>query len=73
MNREELERERKREQQRRADAKWIAKNREHRTYLSNRSSARSFIRNWAKLEDLDEMEKIIAEKRKKLKNLEEKA
>ena len=52
----------KRERQREADKRWIEKNRKHRTYLSQRSSARSFIRNHATEEDLKELEKIIEEK-----------
>jgi len=45
------------------DKKWIDKNREHKRYLSARSSARSFIRNHATMEDLEELEKMIKEKR----------
>ncbi len=48
------------------DKKWIDKNREHKRYLSARSSARSFIRNHAKKEDLEELKKIIEEKEKSL-------
>ena len=58
----EGERERERERQREADKRWIEKNREHKRYLSQRSTARSFIRNYAKEEDLKELEKIIEEK-----------
>ena len=47
-----------------ADAKWAEANREHRTYLSARSTARSFIRNKATPEDLDELENLIHERRK---------
>ena len=35
-------------------------------YLSNRSRARSFIKNQSTLEDLDELEKLIAESKKRL-------
>lgn len=52
----------KRERQREADKRWTEKNRKHRSYLSQRSSARSFIRNHATEEDLKELEKIIEEK-----------
>ena len=48
------------------DKKWIGKNREHKRYLSARSSARSFIRNHAKQEDLEELKKLIEEKEKTL-------
>ena len=46
-----------------AQQKWAAANREHRNYLSKRSSARSFIRNWATDEDLDELAGLIAERK----------
>ena len=49
-----------------ADKKWIEKNKEHRRYLSNRGAARSFIRNRATLEDLEELEALIAERKKSL-------
>lgn len=55
------------DRQREADRRWIEKNREHKRYLSQRSTARSFIRNYATEEDMQELEKIIAEKRKKKK------
>ncbi|NFQ85106.1 hypothetical protein FDG04_07235 [Clostridium sporogenes] len=50
-----------------ADKKWIEKNREHATYLRNRSSARSFIRNKATTEDLEELQKLIEERKELLK------
>ncbi|APC82752.1 hypothetical protein [Clostridium botulinum] len=50
-----------------ADKKWIEKNREHATYLRNRSSARSFIRNKATKEDLEELEGLIKEREEFLK------
>ena len=46
-----------------ADRRWSEKNRERRNYLSKRSSARSFIRNWATEEDLDELTALIEERR----------
>ena len=48
-----------------ADKRWAEKNREHRNYLSCRGTARSFIRNKAKKEDLLELQDLIE---KKLKN-----
>lgn len=42
-----------------ADKKWAEKNREHRNYLSKRSTARSFINNNATHEDLLELENLI--------------
>lgn len=50
------------EAQKRANAKWEAQNREHRNYLSKRSSARGFIRNKATQEDLLELRDMIDEK-----------
>ncbi|MEL7736342.1 hypothetical protein [Streptococcus anginosus] len=45
--------------------KWIEKNKEHRNYLSSRSSARSFIRNKATKDDLDELNELIQKNLKK--------
>ncbi|MCW6111706.1 hypothetical protein [Clostridium sporogenes] len=50
-----------------ADKKWIEKNREHATYLRNRSSARSFIRNKATMEDLEELKGLIKEREEFIK------
>lgn len=49
--------------QTKATKKWNEQNREHRNYLSKRSSARSFIRNHASNSDLTELEELIAERR----------
>lgn len=49
--------------QTKATKKWNKENREHRNYLSKRSSARSFIRNHATMDDLNELETLIAERR----------
>lgn len=49
-----------------ADKKWKDANRERRNYLSGRGAARSFIRNKATLEDLDELTKLIEERRDKI-------
>lgn len=49
-----------------ANKKWQEKNREHARYLRNRSTARSFIRKQATFEDLQELEKLIAERKKDL-------
>lgn len=49
--------------QEKATKKWNEQNREHRNYLSKRSSARSFIRNHATGSDLNELETLIAERR----------
>ena len=49
--------------QKRATKKWNKNNREHRKYLSKRSSARGFIRNNATVDDLNELEELIKEKK----------
>ena len=54
------------QKQKEANERWNEKNKERRTYLSSRSSARSFIRNRATLEDLDELEQLIVKRRKEL-------
>ncbi|MGG5358571.1 MULTISPECIES: hypothetical protein [unclassified Enterococcus] len=49
-----------------ANKKWQEKNKEHAKYLSNRSRSRSFIRNQATIDDLEELEQLIAERKKDL-------
>lgn len=49
-----------------ANKKWQEQNRERARYLRNRSTARSFIRKQATADDLDELEHLIAERRKQL-------
>ncbi|WP_086329676.1 hypothetical protein [Candidatus Enterococcus mansonii] len=49
-----------------ANKRWEKKNKEHSNYLKSRSAARSFIRSKSKLEDLDELEQLIAERRNEL-------
>ncbi|HBI5988042.1 hypothetical protein EK720_14550 [Listeria monocytogenes] len=44
-----------------ANKSWQEKNKEHANYLKSRSAARSFIKNKATLEDLEELEKLIIE------------
>lgn len=58
--------ERKAKYNRAADQRWEAANREHRKYLSHRSRARSFIREAATLEDLQELKKLIEEREKNM-------
>lgn len=53
-----------------ANKKWQQKNKEYSNYLKSRSTSRGFIKNKATLEDLEELEKLIAERREKLKSLE---
>lgn len=54
------------ESQKRAQKKYDEKNREKRTYLSQRSTSRGFIRNKATLEDLEELAELIEERKKAL-------
>ncbi|HEO4839892.1 TPA: hypothetical protein VA125_000207 [Streptococcus agalactiae] len=48
--------------QEKANKKWAENNREHRTYLSKRSTARSFINKNATKEDLLELKQLIESK-----------
>lgn len=54
------------EAQKKASTKWNKDNRAHRSYLSARGTARSFIRNKATSEDLDKLQQLIDERRKEL-------
>jgi len=45
---------------------WEEKNREHSSYLKSRSSARSFIKNKATLEDLEEFKELILSREKSI-------
>lgn len=56
--------------QMRATRKWQEKNPERRRYNSYKSSARSFIRNHATFEDLEELKEIIAARESFLENQE---
>ena len=49
-----------------ANKRWQEKNKERAKYLSDRSRARSFIKNLAVLEDLEEFKKLIEEREKNL-------
>ena len=48
--------------QQRANKKWNERNREHRNYLTKRSTSRGFIRNHATQEDLRELQELIQER-----------
>ncbi|MBS5306495.1 hypothetical protein [Clostridium sp.] len=54
------------EAQRNADRRWRENNRWYSNYLKNRTSARSFIRNKATLEDLMELQSLIEERKKEV-------
>lgn len=47
------------EEQMEANKRWREKNKERSRYLSLRSSAKSFIRNKATLEDLEELRELM--------------
>ncbi|MEG0297646.1 MAG: hypothetical protein RR620_13080 [Clostridium sp.] len=51
-----------------ANKKWQDKNKERAKYLSDRSRARSFIKNRSELSDLDEMIKLIEIRKQELTN-----
>ena len=51
--------------QQRANKKWNARNREHRNYLTKRSTSRGFIRNHATKDDLLELQELIQKVLKK--------
>ena len=51
--------------QQRANKKWNARNREHRNYLTKRSTSRGFIRNHATKDDLLELQELIQKNLKK--------
>jgi len=46
--------------------RWASKNKEHKRYLSYRATARTFIRKYAKEEDLEELKELIKEREKSL-------
>ena len=51
--------------QQRANKRWNERNREHRNYLTKRSTSRGFIRNHATKDDLLELQELIKENLKK--------
>lgn len=46
-----------------ANRRWAEKNREYRNYLSKRSNARSFIRNHATEEDVQELLELLKQRK----------
>lgn len=50
-----------------ANQKWEKKNREYASYLKSRSSAKSFIRNKATIEDIEEFRNLLKEREALLK------
>lgn len=51
-----------------ANKRWQQKNKEHANYLKDRSKARSFIKNKATGEDLEELKELIITRSKELKD-----
>ncbi|MBP1913567.1 hypothetical protein J2Z23_000504 [Lederbergia galactosidilyticus] len=51
-----------------ANKKWQEKNKKKAKYLSDRSRARSFIRNQAELEDIEEFIQLLKERENVLKS-----
>lgn len=49
-----------------ANKRWQQKNKEHANYLKDRSKARSFIKNKATGEDLEELKELIITRSKEL-------
>ncbi|CAM4053280.1 hypothetical protein [Lederbergia lenta] len=58
----------KKNNQTEANKKWQEKNKERAKYLSDRSRARSFIRNRAELEDIEEFRQLLMDREEALKN-----
>lgn len=56
--------EEKKNAQTEANKKWQEQNREKARYLRNRSTARSFIKKQATLEDIEELEQLIIERKR---------
>lgn len=50
-----------------ANKKWDEKNKERKKYIVKRSTAKSFIKNLATKDDLDELKDLIRIKEKELK------
>ena len=51
--------------QKKKKKKWNARNREHRNYLTKRSTSRGFIRNHATKDDLLELQELVRKNLKK--------
>ncbi|AST97080.1 hypothetical protein [Shouchella clausii] len=49
------------------NARWIEKNKEHKKYLSYRSTARTFVRKHATAEDIYELRKLLDQRELGLK------
>ena len=56
----------KKNSQTEANKRWQDKNREKARYLRNRSTARNFVKKQATLDDIKELEELIADRKKEL-------
>ena len=56
------------EAQKRADENWRKNNKDHANYLRSRSAARSFIRTKATIEDINELQQLLEERKTFLEN-----
>jgi hypothetical protein len=54
------------EAQRKANKKWDEKNKERKSYINKRSTAKSFILNLATQEDLENIEKYVEQRKDEL-------
>lgn len=54
--------------QKRANKKWDEANKERKAYINKRSTTRSFIKNLAMFEDLEELKILIKEREQILEN-----
>ena len=52
-----------------ANKNWETKNKEHSNYLKSRGAAKSFIRNKASIEDIEEFRIMLVERENQLKDL----
>lgn len=66
IKQEAVNMEEKKNAQTEANKKWQEQNREKARYLRNRSTARSFIKKQATLEDIQELEQLIAGRKSEL-------
>lgn len=58
------------EAQVRASRKWEKNNKERASYIRNRSVARTFVRHWAKKEDMEELLEIYKNENKNARKME---
>ncbi|MCO6527764.1 hypothetical protein F5ESL0236_04635 [Lactobacillus sp. ESL0236] len=57
------------EAQRKANKKWDEKNKERKSYINKRSTAKSFILNLATKEDLENILEYVEQRRTEIKNV----